>query len=333
MRIIAMPKIQLAHGNGGVETRQLIDDVFFKSFANELLVDEDSAIIETSSRTAYSTDSFTVSPIFFNGGDIGKLSVVGTTNDILMSGAIPRFMSAGFIIEEGFLMQDLQKIARSMSKELQAVGAKIVCGDTKVVPKGSVDGIFINTSCVGDVFWEISSKNIQDGDAIILSGDIARHGTQILQSRQDLRFDAQIVSDCKSLLDEVMALKNAGIVPVAMRDATRGGLSAVLNEFALSSSTQIEAYEEKIAVSQEVRGVCELFGFESYALANEGTFVVVVRPQDAQKACDTLRHFNPHANIIAHAHKSDSPKALLKLNYGAKRRLEMPSGELLPRIC
>ena len=326
-----MKKITLAYGGGGEETNKLINDLFYKYFDNEILTSaEDAAVINSEGKIAFTTDSFTVSPLFFNGGNIGKLSVVGTCNDIAMMGAKPEYLTCGFMIEEGLTFNELEKIVKSMSEELKKAGAKIVAGDTKVVPAGSVDKIFINTSGVGKVIKEnISAHNIKPGDKIIVSRDIGRHGTVIMAHRYGV--ETNIESDCKLLWDEVKALIDGGIDIKAMRDATRGGISAVLNEWSRASGVGIEIDEDRLPVSDEVVGLCEIFGFEPVDLANEGTFVLAVGEKDAKKAEEILKTFNKNASVIGEAVSGD--KVVLKSPWGTKRVIELPKGELLPRIC
>ena len=326
-----MKKITLAYGGGGEETNKLINDLFYKYFDNEILTSaEDAAVINSEGKIAFTTDSFTVSPLFFNGGNIGKLSVVGTCNDIAMMGAKPEYLTCGFMIEEGLTFDELEKIVKSMSEELKKAGAKIVAGDTKVVPAGSVDKIFINTSGVGKVIKEnISAHNIKPGDKIIVSRDIGRHGTVIMAHRYGV--ETNIESDCKLLWDEVKALIDGGIDIKAMRDATRGGISAVLNEWSKASGVGIEIDEDRLPVSDEVVGLCEIFGFEPVDLANEGTFVLAVGEKDAKKAEEILKNFSKNASVIGEAVSGD--KVVLKSPWGTKRVIELPKGELLPRIC
>jgi hydrogenase expression/formation protein HypE len=330
-------KILLSHGGGGEEMQSLISGLFFKHFANEILDKmEDSAALYVKNKIAFTTDSFTVTPIFFNGGDIGKIAVAGTINDLLSAGAKPFYMSCGFIIEEGFLYEDLESIVISMKKELQKSGAKIVAGDTKVVPKGKADGIFINTSGIGEIVCEnISSHNLSEGDTIIVSNEVGNHGACILANREELRVDGDLKSDCASLSAPILALFERGIKPKALRDATRGGLSAVLNEWALASNVGIEINESDILVSNEVRGLCEIFGFEPYELANEGTIAICVRKEDAKETLKILREFDEckKAGIIGTVLNSYNQHVILKSPWGTSRFLEPPKGELLPRIC
>jgi hydrogenase expression/formation protein HypE len=326
-----MDKITLAYGGGGEETNKLINELFYKYFNNDILTSaEDAAVVNANGKIAFTTDSFTVSPLFFNGGNIGKLAIAGTCNDLAMMGAKPEYISCGFMIEEGLDFETLEKIVKTMSEELSKVGAKIVCGDTKVVPAGSVDKIFINTSGIGHIKKEgISAHNLKEGDVVLVSRDIGKHGSVIMAHRYNVETSAQ--SDCKLLWDEVNALIEAGIDIKALRDATRGGLSAVLNEWVIASGVGIEIEEDKVPVSDEVNGLCEIFGFEPMDLANEGTFIVAVNENDAKKAEELLKKFNPNASIIGKV--TDGNRVILKSPWGSSRYIELPKGELLPRIC
>ena len=325
--------IRLAHGNGGLENQELIEKIFFKNFQNSLLRSEDSAIIEDG-KLAFTTDSFTVSPIFFNGGDIGKISICGTCNDIAMMGAKPKYLTCSVIIEEGFKTKQLQKIVSSMRKELEVNGAVIVAGDTKVVPKGSVDKIFINTTAIGEVLYSgVSSSNLKEGMSILVSRDIGTHGATIFLEREGIEMDSSLKSDCTSLFPTVKKLLDENIEIVAMRDATRGGVSAVLNEWSSSSSVTIEIEEEQVPIADEVQGACEMLGFEAYNLANEGTFILAAPKYEEQRALEILKGENPSANIIGTVTMEFPKKVLLKSSWGTKRFLELPTGELLPRIC
>jgi len=327
-------EISLSSGNGGQEGQTLIRSIFYEHFNNEILLkDEDGALLKEG--LVVSTDSFTVSPLFFEGGDIGKLSICGSCNDVAMMGAKPEFLSAAFIIEEGFSVAELKKIVQSMAQELEKNGAKIVCGDTKVVPKGAVDKLFINTTAFGYTKENISAYNIKEDDVIIVSGDIARHGAAIFAAREGIELESKISSDCASLWGAVEAVFANGIKPKAMRDATRGGVAAVLNEWAQSSGICIEIDEEKIPLSTEVQGICEILGFDATTLANEGTFVLAVDAKDAQKTVATLAQFETckNAAIIGKVTARKKQKVLLNSSYGTTKALDMPSGEILPRIC
>lgn len=330
-------QIQLSHGGGGEETNTLIHELFYNNFSNEiLLAAEDAALLEIKNKIAFTTDSFTVSPIFFNGGNIGKLAIAGTVNDLAMMGAKPLYLSASFIIEEGFGIDDLETIVRSMAEELKHSHAKIVCGDTKVVPKGAVDKIFINTSGIGEVQKEgISSNHLQEEDMIIVSGDVGRHGAAILMEREGLGITGDLRSDCATLWPAVQVLIDNHICISAMRDATRGGLSAVLNEWADQSGVCLEVEEASIPVDDAVQGICELFGFEAFDFANEGTFILAVSSKDAPLALELLHSFDitKNAAIIGKVSMKKEGKVILHSAYGSSRYLDLPKGELLPRIC
>ncbi len=332
-----MTQIQLSHGGGGEETNRLIHDLFYKHFHNDILIKaEDAALLHVNETIAFTTDSFTVSPIFFNGGNIGKLAIAGTVNDLAMMGAKPLYLSAAFMIEEGFAFADLEAIVISMRDELAKSGAKIVCGDTKVVPKGALDQIFINTSGIGAAMTQnISAQNICEGDAVIISRDFGRHGATILSAREGIELSSDLQSDCETLWPAVEALLEANLHVKAMRDATRGGLAAVLNEWAVSSHVCIEIEEEKLPVCDEVQGICELLGFEPYDFANEGTFVIAIATEDVSKALYVLQEFEFTCNAvhIGKVTQEKPQKVILHSPWGSRRYLELPKGELLPRIC
>ena len=333
--------ITLAQGNGGEENRALISELFFRHLKNETLERaEDAALVELGiegeGRVAFTTDSFTVTPLFFPGGDIGKLAVCGTCNDLAMMGARPRYLSLAVMVEEGFATRDLERIVRSMKKELERNGARVVCGDTKVMPKGSIDGVILNTTGIGEPLREgISASALREGDAILVSRDIGRHGAAIFAAREGIELQSDLESDCASLWPMVEALLEEGIVPRAMRDATRGGVAAVLNEWAEASGVCIELEEARIPVSETVAGICEMLGFEATALANEGTFLLALDPDDAPKALEILRRFegNEAAERIGGVSDAYPGRVVLHSEWGTRRFLELPTGELLPRIC
>lgn len=328
--------ITLAHGNGGEENNELISKVFYKAFKNEILEQSEDAAIIHNGQLAFSTDSFTVSPLFFAGADIGKLAVCGTCNDLAMMGAKPKYLTCSVIIEEGFSIEKLERIVASMKQELELNGAMVVSGDTKVVPKGSVDKIFINTTGVGEVQQKgISSNNITQEDVIMVSRDIGCHGASIFAAREGMELSSELKSDCASLYPQVQALIDAGIKITALRDSTRGGVSAVLNEWAKQSNICIEVEEKKVPVSHEVTGICELLGFEAMSLANEGTFVLAVNRTEAIKALEVLKSFenSRNAEIIGKVSDAYVKRVVLNSAWGTKRFLETPTGELLPRIC
>jgi len=332
-----MKKIQLSHGGGGKETDNLIRNLFYKWFSNDILIkSEDAAVLHIDTDIAFTTDSYTVTPIFFNGGNIGKLSVTGTINDLAMMGAEPLFLSVSFVIEEGFGFDKLERIVKSMSEEAHAGRVKIVCGDTKVVPRGAADNIFINTSGIGKIVQHgISCHNIEPEDAIIVSGDIGRHGAAIMTNRDGIDLKSTLESDCANLWPAINALINSGIKIKALRDATRGGLAAVLNEWALASNVGIIINEKAVPVSDEVNGVCEILGFEPYDFANEGRFIIAVKNVEARYCVDILKKFEfcKDASVIGKAASDYSGKVVLRSQWGTSRFLEPPKGELLPRIC
>jgi hydrogenase expression/formation protein HypE len=327
--------ITLSMGNGGEENNTLIKKVFYRAFKNDILAkSEDSAVFTLSGKTAMSTDSFTVSPLFFPGSDIGKLSICGTCNDLAMMGAKPKYLTVSFIIEEGFSLRDLEKITKSMKKELEVNGALIVSGDTKVMPKGTVDKLIINTSGVGEVEYEgLSSSALEEGDVILVSRDIGCHGATIFLAREGIDMQSSLKSDCASLYPIVKELIDEKLSLVALRDATRGGIYALINQWAMASHVCIEVEENSLPLRSEVEGACELLGFEPSFLANEGTFVVALKPNHAAFALELLKKHNQNASIIAKVTKAYPKKVVLNSSWGTKRFLEMPTGELLPRIC
>ncbi|WP_394201999.1 hydrogenase expression/formation protein HypE [Shewanella waksmanii] len=329
--------VQLAHGGGGKEMNRLIKEVFYRAFDNPILrQEEDAAAINLSGNCAFTTDSFTVAPHFFAGGNIGKLAIAGTVNDLAMMGAEPQYLSCSFIIEEGYPLDDLKRIATTMADELHKSATRIVCGDTKVVPKGCADGVFINTTGVGRILYpDISVKNIKSGDAIIVSGDIGRHGAAILMAREGLTLESDLVSDCANLWPVVEQLIASNVPIHAMRDATRGGLAAVLNEWASASNVSIEIEEQAVPISDEVKGLCELYGFEPHDLANEGTFVLAVPQAQAAGILEIIQRYGhcEQAAIIGYVNDSHPGKVVLKTPWGSARFIDLPQGELLPRIC
>jgi len=331
-------KILLSHGGGGEETQNLIKELFFKHFDNEILLrmEDAASLVMESTKLAFTTDSFVVSPLFFKGGNIGKLAIAGTVNDLSMMGAKPKYLTCSFMIEEGFEYAKLEEIVISMRDEMAKSGVKIVAGDTKVVPKGGVDGLFINTAGIGEIQYEgISAHNLTQDDVIIVSNEIGNHGACILATREEIELESELQTDCASLWKPVEALIDAGVKIHALRDATRGGLSAVLNEWAETSKVCIEVDEAKIPVAQEVKGVCELLGFEPYEFANEGTMVICLPQSEAQKALDVLQKFPETAKcaVIGKVSNAFTCKVVLHTPWGSERFLEPPKGELLPRIC
>ena len=326
-------KINASHGSGGKATSDLINSVFAKNFSNEILNKmEDSAVVKSSGKIAITTDSFVVKPLFFNGGDIGKLAICGTVNDLLMMGAVPKYLTCGFIIEEGAEFETLEKIANSMSISAKEANVIIVAGDTKVIEGNG--GIYINTSGVGFVPKELnlSSSSCKDGDVIILSGTLGDHHATILSSRLGIK--NEIKSDCAPLTEMVSALFSNNIKVKAMRDVTRGGLATILNEFSLASKCVVEINETSLPVSQSVKGLCEILGLEPLNMGNEGKFIAVVDKADADKAVNILKNskYGENASIIGEI-KAGEPIVILNTELGGRRIIEELYGEGLPRIC
>lgn len=331
--------IQLAHGGGGKMTQQLIESVFYPAFGNEILAQEhDSAQIELpKGRIAFTTDSFVVDPVFFPGGNIGELAVNGTVNDLLCSGAVPQYLSAGFIIEEGFRTDDLKMIVKSMADAAAKAGVRIVTGDTKVVERQKGGQIYINTSGIGLIRDEVflAPKNVKAGDAVIVTGLIGEHGTCIMSVRNNLGFDSEVKSDTASLNDIVFNLLQSIPDVHVLRDPTRGGLSSTLNEIAHSAGVEIEIDERSLPVSPGVNAACELLGMDPLYIANEGILLAFVSEENAALALRTIRESEHGANaaIIGRAKESASSRVYLKNSFGGRRIIEMISGEQLPRIC
>lgn len=326
--------IQLAHGSGGLENQQLIHELFFSAFDNPVLAAcEDAALIDMG-KMAVSTDSFTVTPLFFAGGDVGKLAVAGTLNDVAMRGARPQYLTAAFIIEEGLDMDILRRVVASMKAELAATGARIIAGDTKVVPRGAVDELMINTTGFGTLVKDCHAGRIAAGDHVIISGDIARHGACIFAAREEIAISG-LTSDCCSLWPAIAPLLEADLDIHAMRDATRGGISAVFNEWAQQTGLTFNLRQDDIPVSSEVRGFAEILGIDPLILACEGVFILAVAPEDSTAVLNLLhRHGHPRAALVGVVESSPEPATvLLHSAYGTRRRLEYPSGEILPRIC
>ncbi len=333
--------ILLSHGSGGKLSHDLIGGLFVKYFSNAWLdAQTDSAIIGLSQKNiAFTTDSYVVDPIFFQGGNIGKLAVCGTVNDLAVSGAKPLYLSCGFIIEEGFPMDDLETIVKTMAEEAKIAGVKIVTGDTKVVNRGKCDKIFINTAGIGEM--EENKKhisfgtNISVGDKIIINGSIGDHGIAILAARESLNFKSEVNSDCAALnglIGESLKISD-GIK--FMRDATRGGLATVICELAKSKKLGITINEKDIPVKEIVKGTCEIFGFDPLYLANEGKVVMVVAKEDAEKILETMKNHpkGKEAAIIGEITQSNPGKVLMQTEVGGRRIIDMLAGEMLPRIC
>ena len=332
-------KILLDHGSGGKASSDLIEELFLPYFDNKILADfDDGALLAMEGRKlAFSTDSHTVDPIFFPGGDIGKLSVCGTVNDLAMCGATSSYISVGFIIEEGFPIADLRRILAGMSQTAKEAKALIVTGDTKVVPFGTADKIFINTSGVGTVGDDvkISGKNACPGDKIILSGAIADHGITILTQREGLRLDSSLKSDIAPLNLMVEEMIKTSSKIHSLRDPTRGGIGTTLNEIAKKSKKGMKLYEKEIPIRDEVRGACELLGLDPLYLANEGKLLACVGPEDAEKLLKVIRanKYGKDAQIIGEVTKDNPGKVFMRTTSGGTRIVDMLTGEQLPRIC
>jgi hydrogenase expression/formation protein HypE len=336
--------ILLAHGSGGKLSHDLVQLLFVRHFSNPALLPlDDSAVLEIAGpagvRLAFTTDSYVVSPLFFPGGDIGKLAVCGTVNDLSMSGAQPLWLSAGFIIEEGLPLADLEQIVASMAATAEQAGVHVVTGDTKVVDRGSADRLFINTAGVGVLSpgVQIGGDRARPGDAVLLSGTIGDHGMTILTQREGLTFDSPLQSDCaplNGLVASLLAAVGPGSVHV-LRDPTRGGLATTLNEIAAASQAGIEIEEASIPVREAVRAACELLGLDPLYVANEGKFVAVVEQGVASQALAALRRDPLGADAVRIGHVSDQHpgRVVLRTSLGARRVVHMLTGEQLPRIC
>jgi hydrogenase expression/formation protein HypE len=332
-------QVQLAHGGGGRMTQQLIEQVFLPAFRNAALeARHDGAVVDLGgTRVALSTDSYVVRPLFFPGGNIGTLAVNGTVNDLAMCGARPRYLSVGMILEEGFPMADLSRVVDSMREAALAADVSLVTGDTKVVDRGRGDGLYINTAGVGIVEHAvaIAPAGVRAGDVVLISGDIGRHGMAVMAAREGLAFESAIESDCAPIAAPVLALLDAGVRVHCLRDLTRGGLASALVEIAQASGLHVRIEEQTIQIREDVRGACEILGFDPLYVANEGRFVAFVDPADADRALDVLRRFDVSAAATPIGRVTDAPAGLvtLKSTIGATRVVDMLSGEQLPRIC
>lgn len=334
-------RILLSHGSGGKLSGELIDEVFMSKFDNPILDGHtDSALLPLiTGKLAFTTDSFVVDPIFFPGGNIGKLAVCGTVNDLAVAGAKPLYLSASFILEEGFSMEDLKAIVEAMAEEARSAGVQIVTGDTKVVNRGKCDKIFINTSGIGELRPQAegiaSGRDITAGDVVIVNGFVGDHGIAVMATRENLAFDSTVVSDCASLNQMIGEVLDKGIGVRFMRDATRGGLATVLCELAVSRHLGIELDERRIPVREAVAGACEIFGFDPLYVANEGKVVMIVKEDDAEATLGVL-HNHPlgrEASIIGTIKENHAGMVVLRTAIGGSRIVDMLVGEQLPRIC
>ena len=325
-------KITMAHGSGGKSSAQLMSDIFGKHFSNQVLDRmEDAAVLEVSGRIACSTDSFVVTPLEFNGGDIGKLCVCGTVNDLLMMGAVPKYITCGFIMEEGLDTELLERLVASMAAQAREAGVMVVAGDTKVVEGNG--GLYINTTGIGLIPEDrnVSSSNCRPGDAIIVSGNLGDHHACILSHRMEIEND--IKSDCAALNDIVDALFECGISVHTMRDVTRGGLGTVLNEIADTSGCRIELEEDAIPVSPDVRGFADILGLDPLYMGNEGKMIAVVPAEEAEKALEIMRSTVHGRDAAIRGYADEGSGAYIRTRLGAVRRFDVLYGEGLPRIC
>ena len=336
--------INLSHGGGGRAMRSLIDDVFLGAFGNPHAdAMQDSAtlaladMVRHGDRLAFTTDSYVVDPLFFPGADIGALAVAGTVNDLAVSGARPMFLSCGMVLEEGLTLETLRRVTASMRRMAERAGVSIVTGDTKVVERGAADKLFINTSGIGVIpaGITISAAAARPGDAVVLSGALGEHGVAILIARNQLALDADVESDCRPLHELVAAILRACPSTRCLRDATRGGIATVLNEFASSSGVGIRIRENALPMHETVRGACEILGLDPLYLANEGKLVAVVPGQDADRALAAMRAdpAGADAAIIGEVTRDPNGMVVMQTAFGGERIVDMLVGEQLPRIC
>ncbi len=332
-----MPRILLSHGAGGREMLNLIEQVFRRHYRPADVSQDDSAILTLEEvNLAFTTDAFVVSPLFFPGGDIGRLAVAGTVNDLLTAAAKPVALAAAFILEEGFPIASLQIITDSMQQTAAEAGVSIVTGDTKVVPRGSADQVFITTTGLGVVLRPgVSGASARPGDKIILTGSVGDHGTAVMLAREKLLGGGNIVSDAAPLTDIIMNLLEAGVEVHTLRDPTRGGLAATLNEIAGQSQTAMEIQETQVPIQPAVAAACEALGLDPFTVANEGKMVIVVAAGEAARALKLIHtsRYGQEARIIGEVKDAPAGRVQVRTVLGTARLLEMPSGELLPRIC
>ena len=334
----ATETVQLAHGGGGRAMARLLDTIIRPGFADpELERRHDGAVLDIDGPVAFTTDSYVVRPLVFPGGDIGTLAVNGTVNDLAMCGARPLYLSAGFILEEGLPLAMLRRIVGSMRRCAAEAGVRLVTGDTQVVERGNADGMFVNTSGIGRVVAAapIGPSSVRPGDAVILSGDIGRHGIAVMAAREDLGFEMPIESDCAPVAAPILALIEVGVAVRCLRDLTRGGLASAAVEIAETAGLAIALHESSIPVHDAVRAACELLGFDPLHVANEGRFVAFVAPEDAVRAVEILRLHEVAAAAAVIGEVRDGPSGIVSCRgpFGVDRAIDMLSGEQLPRIC
>ena len=330
--------IQLAHGGGGRAMGRLLDTTIRAAFAEPMLEHRhDGAVLDIDGPIAFTTDSYVVKPLVFAGGDIGTLAVNGTVNDLAMCGAQPLYLSVGFILEEGLPIATLRQIATSMREAAAAAGVRLVTGDTKVVERGKADGMFVNTAGVGRIIAPVAIEpaSVRPGDAVILSGDIGRHGIAVMAAREGLAFETAIESDCAPLAAPVLELLDTGIAVHCLRDLTRGRLASALVEIAESARLAVSIDEASIPVGPEVTGACELLGLDPLHVANEGRFVAFVAPEHAERAVVLLRRHavTSAASIIGNVTAGTAGQVSCRGPFGVERIIQMLTGEQLPRIC
>lgn len=338
MKIMDNKTVTIAHGAGGRQTSELIDEVFKAHFANPDLTADDAAVLAPpAGKMAVSTDGFIVSPAFFPGGNIGKLSICGTVNDLACMGARPMYLTCAFVIEEGFPMEKLEEIAAAMEKTAKEAGVRIVSGDTKVAGKGQVDGVFITTTGMGEIQEgvQVGGELAKPGDAVIVTGDVGRHGCTILLAREDFGIDADVTSDCAPLWGTVKSVIDTTHELHVIRDATRGGVGTVLYEIAGQSNVGIRLDAASVPVVPEVKGVCGMLGLEPLYLACEGRMVIMAPKKEAEKIVETLRKcpYSGNAAIIGEVTADQPGKVVMTTEIGTQALLPQPGGELLPRIC
>jgi len=331
-------RILLAHGSGGKLAHDIIRNSFVSALANPILAQlDDSAVLEPVGRLAFTTDSYVVQPIFFPGGDIGKLAVCGTINDLAMVGATPHYLSLAFIIEEGLPVSELERVVRSIKESATDAGVTVVAGDTKVVNRGTADKLFINTAGIGTIPAEvnISGHNAQPGDVLILSGTIGDHGIAVLSQREGINFVTELKTDCAPLNGLVKDMLAASRQIHCLRDPTRGGLATTLNEIAEQSGVSIRIYEDRIPVREEVASACEMLGLDPLYVANEGKLVAAVGPDDADNILAQMKkhQYGRDASVIGEVKEENPGRVVMKTGLGTTRIIDMLVGEPLPRIC
>jgi len=332
-------RILLAHGGGGSLTRELIEELFLAKFDNPLLkpLDDSAVLVMAGKGYAFTTDSYVVSPYVFPGGDIGKLAVCGTVNDLAVMGAQPEWLSLSFILEEGLLITDLQRIVESIRVTAAEIGVQIVTGDTKVVERGKCDGLYITTTGLGRILTpsQLGAANVKPGDAVILSGALGEHGVAVMSQRPGIAFQTSVVSDCAALWPLVKTVLDTKVELRAMRDPTRGGLAAAACDIARVSNVAIRLHENALPVAREVRGACELLGLDPLTIANEGKLLVFCRHADAECVLAAMKghSLGRNAVVIGEVHEKPQGLVLLQTTIGGERIVDMPTGEDLPRIC